>query len=57
VPHGDEASRDEVFVIQVGVLDDIAPLEATPVQELNVKHRLSWVGIVQGAKQRQAYTE
>jgi hypothetical protein len=57
VAHGNEASGHEMFVIQVGVLDDMAPLEATPVRELNVKHRLSWVGKVPRANQRQAYTE
>lgn len=43
------------LVIQAGTLDDVGPLEAPPAEELNVKHRLKWVGLVAGAKQKQAY--
>ncbi|GKT49609.1 uncharacterized protein ColSpa_09790 [Colletotrichum spaethianum] len=46
-----------VAVIQVGTLDDGGVLEATPVTELNVKHRLGWVREVGGAVQRQGYTD
>lgn len=43
------------LIIQAGTLDDVGPLEAPPTEELNVKHRLNWVGVVAGAKQRQGY--
>ncbi|KAH7273232.1 Mss4-like protein [Fusarium solani] len=48
------APDDQVF-IQGGTLDDTTPLESTPVAELNVKYRLSWVGQIQNAEQRQGY--
>ncbi|GKT65785.1 glutathione-dependent formaldehyde-activating [Colletotrichum tofieldiae] len=46
-----------VAIIQVGTLDDGGVLEATPVAELNVKHRLGWVRQVGGAAQKQGYIE
>lgn len=42
-------------VIQVGTLDDVGLLEQKPATEINVKHRLGWVGEVDGAEQRQKY--
>ncbi|KAJ4183692.1 hypothetical protein NW759_017068 [Fusarium solani] len=49
------AAGSNPLIIQAGTLDDVGPLEAAPAEELNVKHRLDWVGAVAGAKQRQAY--
>ncbi|KAI8933655.1 hypothetical protein NX059_012522 [Plenodomus lindquistii] len=43
------------YIIQVGTLDDVGPLEVPPTTELNVKHRLDWVGEVKGAVQKQRY--
>ncbi|KIV82926.1 hypothetical protein PV11_04991 [Exophiala sideris] len=42
-------------VMQVGTLDDIELLEQKPTAELNVKHRLGWVGQIDGAEQKEKY--
>ncbi|KAF4311565.1 glutathione-dependent formaldehyde-activating [Botryosphaeria dothidea] len=46
-----------VVIIQVGTLDDAAPLEATPEKELNIKYRPGWVGEAKGAVQCRTYIE
>ena len=53
MPH--TGREEDIVVIQAGTLDDISTLEGTPSVELNVKHRLSWVSAVKGAKQRESY--
>jgi hypothetical protein len=43
-------------IIQTGTLDEpVQMLLDTPGVELNVKHRMPWVGEVDGAEQRQGY--
>ena len=44
------------YVVQVGTLDSTGPLVAIPVKELNVKHRLGWVGALAGAEQKKEYS-
>ncbi|KAJ3545292.1 hypothetical protein NM208_g2581 [Fusarium decemcellulare] len=53
---GNPPAPDDPVFIQGGTLDDTIPLEATPVAELNVKHRLSWIGQIANAEQRQGYS-
>ncbi|KAH6988664.1 Mss4-like protein [Ilyonectria destructans] len=43
------------YIIQAGTLDDARPLEAPPFEEVNIKHRLGWVGAVVGAEQKNDY--
>jgi hypothetical protein len=57
-PHPKTAGAPaEVVAIQVGTLDDVGPLETTPVQEINVKHRLPWVGEIDCAVQKRTYVD
>lgn len=44
-----------VVFIQVGTLDDAAPLESTPEKELNIKYRPDWVKEVKDAAQCRTY--
>lgn len=44
-----------VVFIQVGTLDDAAPLESTPEKELNIKYRPDWVKEVKEAAQCRTY--
>ncbi|KEF51208.1 uncharacterized protein A1O9_12711 [Exophiala aquamarina CBS 119918] len=46
-----------IVVIQVGTLDNMGPLKATPTVEINVKHRLPWVGKVESAHQKRTYVD
>ncbi|KAK7570741.1 hypothetical protein V3481_019282 [Fusarium oxysporum f. sp. vasinfectum] len=48
------AAESNTPIIQAGTLDDAGPLEAPPAEELNIKYRLTWVGVVAGANQWQA---
>ena len=50
-----QGGRKTLLSSRQGQLDDISTLEGTPSVELNVKHRLSWVSAVKGAKQRESY--
>lgn len=56
-PHPQSAEAPElgIKVIQIGLLDDIGPLEAKPALEINVKHRLGWCSQIDSAEQRQTY--
>lgn len=56
-PHPKEGPQSPIVVIQVGTLDDSGPLEAIPVQEINIKHRLPWVGKIDTALQKRTYVE
>ncbi|KAG6990710.1 hypothetical protein FocnCong_v020501 [Fusarium oxysporum f. sp. conglutinans] len=48
------AAESNTLIFQAGTLDDAGPLEAPPAEELNIKYRLTWVGVVAGANQWQA---
>jgi hypothetical protein len=58
-PHPKEAGAPQpgIVVIQVGTLDDVGPLETTPVQEINIKHRLPWLTQIDSAVQKRTYVD
>lgn len=47
----------KAYIVQMGTLDDIGPLEFLPSIELNIKHRLNWLQCIEGAEQRKGYAE
>ena len=57
LPHPNEGAQPPIVVIQVGTLDDIGPIETTPVQEINIKHRVPWIGKIDSAVQKRTYVD
>ena len=45
-----------VVILQAGTLDEpVEILQMAPGKELNVKHRMGWMGRAEGAEQREGY--
>jgi len=47
--------QENMIIIQVGALDDVALLEKKPTVEMNTKNKLGWVHDIDGAKQLEGY--